>query len=190
MTRIAAGEPAIWPDVCVENRTGILDVLDRLLDALGEVRRIVADGDREMLLEDARAGPGSPGQPSGRGPRRARTTAEVRVPVLDRPGVLAEVTTLLGEMGVNIYDLEIAHSAEGDRGVLVLVVDCGCHRAGPRRPARRGTSAARSAPSARDRVHRPAGPPGGLRGRLRVPGDKSISHRALLLAARAEGGPS
>ena len=37
--------------------------------------------------------------------------------------MLAEVTTLLGEMGVNIYDLEIAHSAEGDRGVLVLVVD-------------------------------------------------------------------
>jgi 3-phosphoshikimate 1-carboxyvinyltransferase len=33
-------------------------------------------------------------------------------------------------------------------------------------------------------VH-PAG--GGLRGRLRVPGDKSISHRALLLAARAPG---
>jgi 3-phosphoshikimate 1-carboxyvinyltransferase len=30
-------------------------------------------------------------------------------------------------------------------------------------------------------------PPGGLRGRVRVPGDKSISHRALLLAARAEG---
>jgi prephenate dehydrogenase len=48
---------------------------------------------------------------------------EVRIPVPDRPGVLAEVTTLLGEMGVNIYDLEIAHSAEGERGVLVLVVD-------------------------------------------------------------------
>jgi 3-phosphoshikimate 1-carboxyvinyltransferase len=29
--------------------------------------------------------------------------------------------------------------------------------------------------------------PAGLRGRLRVPGDKSISHRALLLGARAEG---
>lgn len=28
---------------------------------------------------------------------------------------------------------------------------------------------------------------GGLRGRLRVPGDKSVSHRALLLAARARG---
>jgi hypothetical protein len=37
--------------------------------------------------------------------------------------VLAEVTTLAGELGINIYDLEIAHSAEGPRGVLVLVVD-------------------------------------------------------------------
>ena len=45
------------------------------------------------------------------------------MPVPDRPGVLAEVTTLLGEMGINIYDLEIAHSAEGRSSVLVLVVD-------------------------------------------------------------------
>ncbi|MGH9055545.1 MAG: 3-phosphoshikimate 1-carboxyvinyltransferase [Acidimicrobiales bacterium] len=34
-------------------------------------------------------------------------------------------------------------------------------------------------------VARPA--PAGVRGRIRVPGDKSISHRAVLLAARAEG---
>ena len=40
----------------------------------------------------------------------------------DRPGVLAEVTTLAGRLGVNIVDIEIAHSGEGGRGVLVLVV--------------------------------------------------------------------
>ena len=122
MTRIAAGEPAIWPDVCVDNRNGILDVLDRLLDALGTVRQAVAAGDRQQLLgaleraREARVNlPASAPSPD--------LTAEVRVPVPDRPGVLAEVTTLLGEMGINIYDLEIAHSAEGERGVLVLVVD-------------------------------------------------------------------
>jgi prephenate dehydrogenase len=54
---------------------------------------------------------------------QAEALVEVRVPVPDRPGVLAEVTTLAGELAVNIYDLEIAHSAEGDRGVLVLVID-------------------------------------------------------------------
>ena len=49
--------------------------------------------------------------------------SELRLPVPDRPGVIAEVSTLLGGLGVNIFDVEIAHSAEGDRGVLVLIVD-------------------------------------------------------------------
>ena len=121
MTRIAAGEPSIWPDVCSENREGILEVLDRLLGALSEVREVVASADRSKLLEVLeRARHARVNLPTGvPSPEEA---VEVRVPVPDRPGVLAEVTTLLGEMGVNIYDLEIAHSAEGARGVLVFVV--------------------------------------------------------------------
>ena len=47
---------------------------------------------------------------------------ELRIPVPDRPGVIAEVTTLAGGFGVNVADLEIAHSLEGRSGVLVLVV--------------------------------------------------------------------
>jgi prephenate dehydrogenase len=122
MTRIAAGDPVIWPDVCAENRAGILEVLDRLLGALTEVRQVVADGNREVLfklLERAReARINLPARaPSG------LELVEVRVPIADRPGALAEVTTLLGEMAINIFDFEVAHSAEGDMGVLVLVID-------------------------------------------------------------------
>jgi len=47
---------------------------------------------------------------------------ELRVPVPDRAGVLAEVTTLAGRLGVNISDLEIAHSVDAVGGVLVMVV--------------------------------------------------------------------
>ncbi|MER3405777.1 MAG: hypothetical protein C4289_11985, partial [Chloroflexota bacterium] len=32
------------------------------------------------------------------------------------------VARLAGELGVNIVDIEVAHSPEGDRGVLLLVV--------------------------------------------------------------------
>ena len=31
MTRIAAGHPGIWPDICAENRDAIVAALDRLL---------------------------------------------------------------------------------------------------------------------------------------------------------------
>ncbi len=121
MTRVAAGSPAIWPDICAENRNAIVDSLDRLVEALAGMRELVASGDRAGLLvalERARAArvnlPGRVAVPE--------ELSEVRVPVPDRPGVLAEVTTLLGELGVNIVDLEIAHSVEGPHGVLVMVV--------------------------------------------------------------------
>ncbi len=44
------------------------------------------------------------------------------MPVPDRPGVIAEVATLAGRLGVNLADFEIAHSLEGNAGVLVFVV--------------------------------------------------------------------
>ena len=48
--------------------------------------------------------------------------AIVRVPVLDQPGELASLTRLASEIDVNIFDLEIAHSSEGQRGVVIMVV--------------------------------------------------------------------
>jgi prephenate dehydrogenase len=121
MTRIAAGHPGIWPDICAENREAICAVLDRLAATLTSLRETVAAGDRDALLallEKARhARVNLPARVS-----HPEDLVEVRVPVPDRPGVLAEVTTLAGELGVNIVDIEIAHSAEGDRGVLLLVV--------------------------------------------------------------------
>ena len=124
MTRIASGHPGIWPDICAENRTAIVDVLDGLLASLVEVRDIVADADRDGLLtmlEQARSARANlPSRLTGVG-----DLCEVRIPVPDRAGVLAEVTTLAGTLDVNIADLEIAHSSEGDRGVLILLVEAG-----------------------------------------------------------------
>ncbi|MGN6693743.1 MAG: prephenate dehydrogenase/arogenate dehydrogenase family protein [Aquihabitans sp.] len=122
MTRIAAGTPTIWPDICAENRTAIVEMIDQLTGELGRLRELVEAGEREQLLgaleraQEARRNlPGRVTQPSA--------MAEVRVPVPDRGGVIAEVATLAAELGVNIADFEIAHSSEGDRGVLILLVD-------------------------------------------------------------------
>jgi prephenate dehydrogenase len=122
MTRIAAGHPGIWPDICGENRDAIVEVLDRLVAALSEMRNVVAANDRDQLLDVlGRARAARVNLPAR--VRRPEDLCEVRVPVPDRPGVLAEVTTLASELDVNIADLEIAHSSEGDRGVLILLVE-------------------------------------------------------------------
>jgi prephenate dehydrogenase len=121
MTRIAAGHPGIWPDICAENRDAITDTLDRLIDELGRVRAEVASGDRAGLLDTlTKARAARVNLPVRVAPS---SVVEVRVPVPDRPGVLAEITTLASELAVNIHDLEIAHSAEGQAGVVLLFVD-------------------------------------------------------------------
>lgn len=122
MTRIAAGHPSIWLDICQENRTAIVEVLGALMARLDELRRTVDAGDRvrlQQLLTRARAA--RVNLPTGAPP--AEELVEVWVPILDRPGFIAEVTTLASELSVNIYDIEVTHAPEGGRGTLVLVVD-------------------------------------------------------------------
>jgi prephenate dehydrogenase len=121
MTRIASGHPAIWLDICDENREAILSALDGLLGGLGSIRDVVASGDRDALLQrlssarEARRNlPSRVSQPS--------ELAELRIPIPDRPGAAAEVFTLAAELGVNIASFEVVHSVEG-RGVAVVLVD-------------------------------------------------------------------
>ena len=121
MTRVAAGSSDIWLDICDANRLAICSSLERLIDALGEMRDVVQRGDRETLrtlLERARVA--RVNLPSGI-PSDVEL-AVLRVPVKDRPGEVARIATLATDVDVNIFDLEIAHSTEGDRGVLIMVV--------------------------------------------------------------------
>ncbi|HEY5172434.1 MAG TPA: prephenate dehydrogenase/arogenate dehydrogenase family protein [Acidimicrobiia bacterium] len=134
MTRIAASQPSIWLDILTSNRDAVVGALDAYLAGLQHARDIVAAGDREALkamLDRARAARRN--LPVG----ISMTTklVELRIPVPDRPGVLAEVTTLAGRLGVNVADVEIAHSKEGGAGVLVLIVaadEAGAFEAGLR----------------------------------------------------------
>ncbi len=119
MTRIAAGHPAIWPDICTANRDAILAALDAYREALDEVRALVASSDGEGLLETLERGRDArrnlPVGGRDRGP-----LAELRIPVPDRAGVIDEVTSL--GRGFDIVDIEVAHSIEGASGVLILLV--------------------------------------------------------------------
>lgn len=122
MTRIASGHPGIWPDVCAENREAIVEVLDLLIDELASMRSIIDETQSDSLVEILTAArlarvnlPGRFADPE--------QLSELRVPIADREGEVARVATLASELDVNLLDLEIAHSSEGNRGVLILLVE-------------------------------------------------------------------
>jgi len=122
MTRIAAGDPGMWLDICEDNRDAILEVIDSLGASLAEMAEIVRRGDREALLERLRTAQSARiSLPMGAPP--AEELVEVRVAIPDEPGQLAAVTGLATQLSVNVYDVEVAHSAEERGGRLILVVE-------------------------------------------------------------------
>ncbi len=122
MTRIAAGQPTIWPGICDDNAEAIVDTLDLLIESLGAMRRRVAERDHDSLLGVLQRAATARRALSAGAPR-PEELVEVRIPVQDRLGAAVEVLVLATELGINIFDVEIAHSVEGDRGVLVVVID-------------------------------------------------------------------
>ncbi len=122
MTRIAAGDPGIWPDVLFENRDAVVGALDALLARLGDLRETIERGDGDRLEDALRRAAVARRHLPGRAVR-ADQLAYLRVPVSDRPGELATITMAASELGVNIYDIEIAHGIEGVRGTLLLAVE-------------------------------------------------------------------
>lgn len=122
MTRIAASSPDIWADICMENRRFIIE---RLQDYAGRVENLIAlleDADRpslQSLFENARQARIELSVKSG---RELEDLYDVSMPVPDEPGVISNISTAVGAIGVNIEDMTIVHPLEGETGIMTLKI--------------------------------------------------------------------
>jgi prephenate dehydrogenase len=121
MTRVSAGDPGIWPDILLQNASAVVASLRGLQSRLKWLEDQIASQNRETILDDLVSASRARRELPGRGVNPEDLT-HLRVPVPDRPGVLAQVTTTASDLNVNIYDIEIAHSVEGQPGVILLAV--------------------------------------------------------------------
>ncbi len=120
-TRIAAGSAKLWCGIAFDNADALASGLREMQGIVGDFADAIESRDRErttrLLTEAADA-------------RRALPVAwvpstdkllEVRIPMSDRKGVVAEVTTIASSAGCNIQSIDIDHITE-DRAVLSLVL--------------------------------------------------------------------
>ena len=120
-TRIAAGSPELWCGIAFDNKDALSDGLDEIQGIIGAFADALATDDRAaltVLLADAAAARRA--LPAAWVPSTERLL-EVRIPMEDRPGVVAEVTTVTSSVGCNIQSIEIDHVTE-DSAVLSLVL--------------------------------------------------------------------
>ncbi len=122
VTRIAASDPRLWLDILTENRTAVGETLAEVIANLQDIRELLREGREEELLgwlERASAGR------RNLAPALKESLGEMyllSLPVEDRPGVISEVTLTVGDMGINIDDLELVHPLENGQGILRLSI--------------------------------------------------------------------
>lgn len=120
-TRIAAGSPELWCGIAFDNKEALASGLDEMCQIIGSFSDALIHDDRARLTQLlSEAASVRRALPAAWVPSTERLL-EVRIPMEDRPGVVAEVTTITSSVGCNIQSIEIDHVTE-DSAVLSLVL--------------------------------------------------------------------
>lgn len=119
-TRIAGSQSGMWCDIFLQNKRALLPLLKEFQHILAGYEAALETEDSSLLtekLEQAKKWRESvPAGLKGILPQ----IFELTVMVPDQPGVLAELTGLLREEGLNISDIEIQRVREENEGTIRL----------------------------------------------------------------------
>jgi prephenate dehydrogenase len=120
ITRIASSSPVLWESIISSNREKVSQFLDIVIENLSEIRKAVASGDSSRILaffQEAReyrdAMPVS---------KKGLITPlyDISVDVVDKPGIIGRLATLLGEESINIKNIHVSNNREFENGCLKI----------------------------------------------------------------------
>ncbi|MBX6763878.1 MAG: prephenate dehydrogenase/arogenate dehydrogenase family protein [Rubrobacteraceae bacterium] len=120
LTRVGSSNPSLWADILAENAPALGEVLGRFAGAMAQIGSEISN--REIIERRFREAREAYEALGGILIEKGGKNVEISVPVENRPGVFAEVTTLLGRNNINILDLYLRHS-NTSRAALVLTLD-------------------------------------------------------------------
>lgn len=118
ITRIASSDPRMWTDILLSNRETLLEEISQWQSLMIQVTHWLAISDEKAIYDffdrakDTRDR--LPVHENGAIP----SFYDLFIDVPDVPGVIAEVTTKLGEAGISIINLKIQETREDITGVL------------------------------------------------------------------------
>jgi prephenate dehydrogenase len=120
LTRVGASNPSLWSDILAENAPALGEALGVFAGAMAQLGSEISNRESiERRFREAREAYDALG---GILVESTGKNVEIAVPVENRPGVFAEVTTLMGSNNINILDLYVRHS-NTERAALVLTLD-------------------------------------------------------------------
>lgn len=120
VTRIASGHPGMWREVLLTNGDLLLPLLQNWRQRFSRLEKWIQEKDGDAIETFFRRSAEWRDSLPARGRGALRPVFSCMVDVPDEPGTIGRIATLLGEHAINLRNIGILESREGDNGQLQL----------------------------------------------------------------------
>lgn len=117
-TRIAAGNPHMWQDIFFLNRDEVLVGIEALEEMLQDFKRELQEEGKQEILNTLKKAKEIRDRIPHAGRDYIPPTYDLIIDVEDRPGMLGELTQIIGGNKINIKEIEILHARQGEQGAI------------------------------------------------------------------------
>ena len=119
ITRIASSSPEMWQQICAENQSQILNMLNLYIERMQDIGEAIQTADAKKLLDTfASAKEYRDDIPQGHAKGLLPPSYEMFVDLVDESGAIATIATILATNSISIRNIGIVHNREFQEGVL------------------------------------------------------------------------
>jgi len=120
ITRISSSNPELWHNICMTNKHLILEILEQYIEILNHFKNHLKSENEEEIYSFFHAAKVFRDSFTSRITGLIPGTYELLLDIIDKPGIIGEVATLLGANSINIKNININNSREFEGGVLLI----------------------------------------------------------------------
>lgn len=122
ITRIASSSPEMWENIVLSNKQKIRGVLDTFVETLYEFKQHMdSDNSKDINNYFRTAKELRDALPDNR-KGLLISLHEIIVDVVDKPGIIGEIASILGNNGVNIKNINVSNNREFEQGCLRITL--------------------------------------------------------------------
>ncbi|MDQ2084896.1 prephenate dehydrogenase [Herbivorax sp. ANBcel31] len=122
ITRIASSSPQMWENIVLSNKEKIQKIIFDFIETLQSFIEYIDNNDSKNIYNFFESAKLYRDSFSNNRKGLIQPSNELVVDVIDKPGIIGEIATLLGQNGINIKNINVSNSREFEQGCLRITL--------------------------------------------------------------------
>ncbi|MFZ5985623.1 MAG: prephenate dehydrogenase/arogenate dehydrogenase family protein [Bacillota bacterium] len=122
ITRIASSSPQMWENIILSNKQEVKEALNNFIEALNSFNEYIDNNDSKNIYAFFESAKKYRDSFSSNRKGLILPLNEIIVDVVDKPGIIGKIATILGKNGINIKNINVSNSREFEQGCLRITL--------------------------------------------------------------------